>query len=59
MEELKNKIIALCNQSGLPLEAMVFVLKDAWRDAEESYRNIQQRQATIQDTKEESKEEEK
>lgn len=34
MNELKQKIISLCNESGLPLEALTFVLKDAWRDAE-------------------------
>jgi hypothetical protein len=37
MEELKNEIIKLCNDSGMPLEAIVFVLKDAWRDAQESF----------------------
>ena len=36
MIELKNKIINLCNTSGLPLEAIMFVLKDAYRDSEES-----------------------
>lgn len=38
MLELKNKIIALCNESGLPLEAIMFVLKDAFRDAELSFK---------------------
>ena len=37
MEELKKQIIELCNDSGMPLEAIVFVLKDAWRDAQESF----------------------
>ena len=37
MEELKNEIIKLCNDSGMPLEAIVFVLKDAWRDAQDSF----------------------
>lgn len=35
MVELKNKIIALCNSSGLTIEQVVFVLKDVYRDAEE------------------------
>ena len=37
MMELKNKIIALCNNSGLTIEQVVFVLKDAYREAEDSY----------------------
>jgi hypothetical protein len=37
MEELKKQIIELCNDSGMPLEAIVFVLKDAWRDAQDSF----------------------
>ena len=40
MEELKQKLIDICNQSGLPLEAVVFVTKDLWRDAEETYRKF-------------------
>ena len=38
MEELREKILDLCNSSGLPLEAVMFVLKDAWRDAEAALR---------------------
>ena len=38
MEELKQKILDLCNSSGLPLEAIMFILKDAWRDAEAALR---------------------
>lgn len=34
MLELEQKIADLCNQSGLPFEAIYFVLKDLWRDAE-------------------------
>lgn len=37
MTELKDKIIALCNNSGLTLEAVMFVLKDLYRDAEDSF----------------------
>jgi hypothetical protein len=33
MEELKKNLIKLCNESGLPLEAVVFVIKDLYRDA--------------------------
>lgn len=34
MNELKEKIVDLCNESGLPLEAIIFIVKDVWRDAE-------------------------
>ena len=41
MEELKQKIIDICNQSGLPLEAILFVTKDVWRDVEATLREYQ------------------
>ena len=50
MNELKQKILDLCNSSGLPLEAVIYVLKDVWRDAEDTLRNIEIQQ------KEENKE---
>ena len=36
MLELKEKIVALCNESGLPIEAVFFILKDLYRDADET-----------------------
>jgi len=36
MLELKEKIVALCNESGLPIEAILFILKDVYRDAEDA-----------------------
>ena len=39
MMELKEKIVALCNESGLHIEQILFVLKDVYRDAEDSYLN--------------------
>jgi len=55
MEELKNKIVNLCNESGIPLEAIVFVLKDAWRDAQDSFEiyKKQQEKNKQEDTKKE------
>ena len=53
MEELKQKIIDLCNSSGLPLEAILFVTKDVWRDVEETIRLARERMEN-----EENKEEE-
>lgn len=41
MTALQKEIIDLCNKSGLPLECIVYVLKDAWRDAEATLRNMQ------------------
>ena len=40
MEELKQQIIDLCNNSGLPLEAILFVTKDVWRDVEATFRAV-------------------
>lgn len=44
MEELKQKIINLCNESGLPLEAILFVTKDVWRDVESTLRDFKKKQ---------------
>ena len=38
MEELKQTLINACNESGLPLEAIYFVVKDFWRDVEYTYK---------------------
>lgn len=38
MGELKKQIIDLCNESKLPLEAILFVTKDVWRDVEATLR---------------------
>lgn len=38
MEELKQNIIKLCNESQLPLEAILFVVRDTYRDIDEAYR---------------------
>ena len=34
MEELKNQLIGICNNSNLSPEAIYFVVKDLWHDAE-------------------------
>ena len=49
MEELKQKIIDLCNESGLPLEAIYFVTKDVWRDVEATLRAAQEAQSATQE----------
>ena len=55
MEELRKNLIELCNQSGLPLEAILFVVKDVYRDAEESFR---QYKASLEAQKTEEKDKE-
>ena len=52
MEELKQKIVDLCNGSGLPLEAVYFVIKDVWRDAEATLRLAQEKAETEKENKE-------
>ena len=52
MEELKQKIIDLCNESGLPLEAIYFVTKDVWRDVEATLRAVQETPTAAQEEKE-------
>ena len=49
MEELKQKLIAVCNQSQLPLEAIYYVTKDLWRDVEAALREYQN-QAAMEET---------
>ena len=54
MEELKQKLLKACNESGLPLEAILFVTKDLWRDVEDTLRLAKERQAAAaQEEKEE------
>jgi hypothetical protein len=52
MEELKQQLIDLCNNSGLPLEAIYFVTKDVWRDVEATLRSAQEKQAAAKEEKE-------
>lgn len=40
MEELKQKLLDVCNESGLPLEAILFVTKDLYRDVEDTLRRV-------------------
>ena len=56
MEELKQKLVDICNKSGLPLEAILFVTKDLWRDVEDTLRNLKEKQEQEQNESEENKE---
>lgn len=53
MEELKKKLLEIVNDSGLPLEAIVFVTKDLWRDAEEALRQFKASQEAVCEDEEE------
>lgn len=53
MEELKQKLVDLCNESGLPLEAILFVTKDLWRDVEDTLKKFKEQQLANQEQKEE------
>ena len=57
MEELKQKLIDLCNESGLSLEAILFVTKDLWRDVEDTLRRVEKQQQQKQEQKEQKKDE--
>jgi len=60
MEELKQQIIDLCNESNLPLEALLFVTKDVWRDVEDTLRKLKEQTVYSQtQTTQEKDEEEK
>lgn len=39
MEELKKQIIAAINNSKLPAEGVYYIVKDVYRDVEDSYYN--------------------
>lgn len=56
MEELKQKLLDCCNESGLPLEAILFVTKDLWRDVEDTLRRA--KTGLLQETQEDKNEEE-
>ena len=42
MEELRLKLISTINESGLPLEAIVFVIRDVYRDINETFRRMKE-----------------
>lgn len=52
MEKLKQQIIDLCNKSGLPLEAILFITKDIWRDVEDTFRMLEEQKKEKENTEE-------
>lgn len=55
MYELKDSLLQICNESGLPLEAIVFVVRDLYRDVEDAYKRY--KEAVAQQEQVASKEE--
>lgn len=53
MEELRQNIIKLCNESNLPLEALVFVIRDVYRDVNETFVKYQQTEMSADKAEEE------
>lgn len=41
MEELRLKLINDLNSCGLPIEAIMFVIKDVYRDVQDAFREFQ------------------
>lgn len=56
MEELKQKLIEDCQTSGLPLEAILFVTKDLWRDIDDTLRMAKENTARQQEIEKAKKE---
>lgn len=54
MENLKNKLLQVVNESGLPLDAIYYVCKDFFRDVDDTYKKFlqQQQQKEQQEEKE-------
>ena len=54
--ELKNNIITLCNNSGLNIEAVLFILKDLYRDAQDAYEMYEEKKKENENKNDEEKE---
>ena len=57
MEQLKNKLLQVVNESGLPLDAIYYVCKDFFRDVDDTYQQFLLKQKELK-LQEEQKEEE-
>lgn len=49
MEKLRLKIIEDCNNSGLPLEAIYFIIKDIFRDVSDAMKQQQEQEEQKED----------
>ena len=61
MEELKQKLLQVVNESDLPLEAIYYVSKDFFRDVDSAYKDFlqhkMQQQLNMEKIKKEEEEE--
>lgn len=57
MTELKEQLLQLCNQSGLPLEAVMFVVRDLYRDIEDTFERVKKAAQEEQPSSKEEQEE--
>lgn len=59
MEELKQKLLQVVNTSNLPLEAIYYIVKDLFRDVDDTYQRAlrQEKQQQMMQEQEASKEE--
>lgn len=46
MEELKKQLLKDCNDSGLPLEAVYYLVKDLFRDVSDTYEEYLKQQTS-------------
>ena len=52
MEQLKQDLLKIVNESGLPLEAIYYLVKDLFRDVDDAYQQALKRAAAEKAQKE-------
>ena len=58
MEELRVNLINAINASGLPIEAVVFVVRDVYRDVNETFRKMTEEAKKVSSENNNNKEDE-
>ena len=56
MEKLKNKLLQVVNESGLPLDAVYYVCKDFFRDVGDTYQQFLLKQQEEENKKQQEEE---
>ena len=58
MEQLKQKLLQIVNESKLPIDAIYYVCKDFFRDVDDAYQQflLNQKQLKLQEEQKEEKE---
>ena len=57
MEKLKNKLLQVVNESGLPLDAVYYVCKDFFRDVDDTYQQFLLKQQEEENKKQQEEKE--